>query len=318
MPPMAGISSSPYRQLARRFGAAVVYSEMVSSNGLVYKSGKTNDMLRFTDLERPIGIQLFGANPGIMFRAVQYVSKWNPDLIDLNFGCPVKKVVNKNGGAAILKDMGLLRELIEAAVKGSYLPVTVKLRSGWDETTKVFIEAGKVAEKAGVAAITLHARSRSKLFSGNADWGDIKSLKGEVSVPVIGNGDITSGEDAREMLDLTGCDGVMVGRAAIGNPWIFREINHYLETGDNLPAPDLAERVATILEHGKLMIEDVGEKRAMFKMRGIFPKYSRGWVNAAAMRKAVSQITDYVTLENLLQDYLDKYRGVDLYAPDPA
>jgi len=313
--PMAGISNPPYRLLARKYGAAMVYSEMISSNGLVYSSGKTVDMLTFTPEERPIGIQLFGAQPDIMNEAAHIVSQFKPDVIDLNFGCPVKKVVKKNGGAAVLKDLGLTRALIEAAIDGSDMPVTVKLRSGWDELSKVYLDAGKIAEDAGAAAVALHARTRSKHFSGAADWEDIRKLKNELSIPVIGNGDISCGEDARRMIDQTGCDAVMIGRAAMGNPWIFREINHYLETGVNHPGPTIEERIQVLMEHARILIEFEGEERAIRKMRGVFIRYTKGWREGAGLRRQIMSTETREDFTALLTDYLHR-RGE--HASDPA
>lgn len=301
--PMAGISSPDYRRLARRFGAAVVYTEMVSSHGLAFNGKKTKQLLDFCEAERPIGIQLFGAEPEIMYQAVQIVTEYKPDIIDLNFGCPVKKVVRKNGGAAVLKDLGLTRALVEAAVTATDIPVTVKLRSGWDEATKVYIEAGKVCQDAGARAITLHARTRTGLFSGRACWDDIKRLKESVSIPVIGNGDIGCGEDAARMLSDTGCDAVMVGRAAVGYPWIFREINHYLESGETLPPPTLEEKTEIILEHARLLIDRYGEQRAMLKMRHHVAWYSRGWSGAVQIRRRAFCMTRFAELEALLSEY---------------
>ena len=301
--PMAGISTPPYRIFARRFGAAVVYTEMVSSHGLAYNSKKTKELLYFSETERPIGIQLFGADPDIMRRAVEIVTEWKPDIIDLNFGCPVKEVVKKNGGAAVLKDLGLTRALVEAAVSAGPIPVTAKLRSGWDETTKVFAEAGKICEAAGVSALTLHARTRSRQFSGRACWADIKRLKEIVSIPVIGNGDITNGEDAVRMMDETGCDAVMIGRAAMGYPWIFREVNHYLATRRHLPPPTPDEKFAVILEHARMLIDKFGESRAMFKMRHHVAWYVTGWSGAARIRKRAYQMTTLTELGRILTDY---------------
>ncbi len=310
--PMAGVSTAPYRLFARRFGAAVVYTEMVSSHGLAHNSLKTKKMLEFSKAERPLGIQLFGANPDIMHRAAEIVAQSNPDLIDLNFGCPVKKVVRKNGGAAVLKDLGLTRALVEAAVTASDIPVTVKLRSGWDEFTKVFAEAGKICEEAGARAIALHARTRSRLFSGAACWDDIRIMKSSVSIPVIGNGDITCGEDAALMMEETGCDAVMVGRAAMGNPWIFREINHFLTTGRPLPPPSLQERIDLILEHARMLIETFGELSAMFKMRHHTAWYTKGWPGAAALRQDVYRMTTYEQLSRILCEYSPDRRHSDI------
>ncbi|MEE9442432.1 MAG: tRNA dihydrouridine synthase DusB [candidate division Zixibacteria bacterium] len=300
--PMAGISNPPYRILARRFGAAVVYTEMVSSHGLAYGGEKTEKLLDFGSQEQPIGIQLFGADPDIMYRAAQIVSKRNPAIIDLNFGCPTKKVVKKNGGAAVLKDLGLTRSLVEAAVAGSNFPVTVKLRSGWDETTKVYIEAGRVCEQAGASAITLHARTKSKQFSGHACWDDIERLKRSVSIPVIGNGDVCSGPDAQRMLDSTGCDAVMVGRAAMGNPWIFRDINHYLMHKEVLPPPDLKEKTEIILEHAQILALGIGEDRAVLQMRKHVAWYVKGMIGSSEIRRRVNKTESFSELGNLLSD----------------
>ncbi len=301
--PLAGISTPVFRLLARRMGAAVVYSEMVSTHGLVQKNKKTEEMLFFYPEESPVGIQIFGADPEVMFRSTQIVSKRNPDLIDLNFGCPVKKVVNKNGGAAVLKDLGLTKALVEAAVAGSSVPVTVKLRSGWDEYTKVFAEAGKVCEEAGASAITLHARTRSKLFSGTADWNDIKKLKETVTIPVIGNGDVTSGEEAARMLDETGCDAVMIGRGALGNPRIFAEINHFLDQGQPAADPTIDEKTTLIMDHARLLSDYDGEQRAMLRMRRIVGWYVKGWKDAAIIRRQVTTIATLDDLKSLLVDY---------------
>ncbi len=303
--PMAGISTRPYRIFARRFGAAVVYTEMISSHGLAYNDKKTNDLVDFGDDERPIGVQLFGADPEIMHQAARIVSERKPDIIDLNFGCPVKKVVRKNGGAAVLKDLGLTRELVSATVSAAGdIPITVKLRSGWDETSKVFAEAGKACEEAGASAITLHARTRAGQFAGRACWEDIKQLKETVAVPVIGNGDIRSGEDAARMIDATGCDAVMIGRAAMGNPWVFREVNAYLETGVDTPPPDLEEKTAVILEHARMLIDAFGETRAMYKMRHHVAWYAKGWPGVSKIRRRAFAMTTMAELEKLLDDYI--------------
>jgi tRNA-dihydrouridine synthase B len=302
--PMAGVSTGAYRLLARRFGAALVYTEMVSSHGVAQGGQRTLELLSFGPDERPLGIQLFGADPEIMWQATVKVSEYAPDLIDLNLGCPVRKVVTRNGGAAILKDLGLAREVISAAVAGSRVPVTVKLRSGWDEQSKVYIEAGLVAQDAGASAVTLHARTRSRLYQGRADWEDIRRLKETVSIPVIGNGDITCGEDARRMIDQTGCDAVMVGRAAMGNPWIFREINHYLETGQALSSPSPEEKVAVIIEHARLLAAGSGEQRAILMMRSILSRYSRGWIGGAELRRKMVRMETERDLIAVLSQYL--------------
>ena len=301
---MAGISTPAYRLLARRFGAAMVYSEMVSCNSIVYNPMKAINLIRFSQAERPIGIQLFGADPELMHQAARFVSDQEPDLIDLNFGCPVHKVVRKNGGAAVLKDLGLVRELVAAVVSGSDQPVTAKLRSGWDELNKNFLTVGQIARDAGAAAVTLHARTRSSLFTGKSDWSHIRQLKEALDIPVIGNGDITSGPDAVRMMTETGCDAVMIGRAARGNPWIFREINNYLETGREGPGPTLIERCQLILEHARLLQKCTDPDHAILKMRGIAIRYIKAWPKASDLRRLMTGISSYENLEEILSEYL--------------
>jgi tRNA-dihydrouridine synthase B len=302
--PMAGISTSAYRLLARRFGAAVVYTEMVSSDSIIRNNKKSNELLNFGPLERPIGFQLFGNNPEIMHRAIRIVSKWKPDIIDLNLCCPVRKIVRNNHGAAILKDLGLTRALVEAAVAATGRPITVKIRSGWDESARIFADAGRIAERAGAAAVTLHARTRSAGFGGKASWEDITRLKEAISIPVVGNGDIACGEDAQRMFDQTGCDAVMVGRAAIGNPWIFQEINYYLKAGNSPAQPTLEERIDIIVEHARLLADANGEKRAILKMRGILPRYVRGWIGGRILRQQATKIDTLSDLKTLLDEYM--------------
>ncbi len=303
--PLAGISNRPFRVLAIRAGAAITYTEMVSSEGIVRNQSKTLEMMRFGPEEQPLGIQLFGANPEVMGRAAEFVAReFRPDVIDINFGCPVKKVVNKNGGAAALKNIGLTSEIIRAVVEGSgEIPVTVKVRSGWDDAHPVFIEAGQAAEKAGAAAVTLHARSRSKGFSGKADWGDIRRLTEEIGIPVIGNGDVVTPLDARRMLDETGCDAVMVGRAALGNSFVFKEINHFLDTGELLPEPTIQERIEMAQEHAQLMTEEYGEERAARKMRKYFGWYVRGFPGAAELRRRLVLVSSMAEIDGVFSGY---------------
>ena len=316
--PMAGISDPIYRLLARRLGAVVVYTEMVSANGLVRENRKTAAMLHFDEAERPIGLQLFGADPDVMHQAARLASAMAPDLIDINFGCPVKKVVKRNGGAAMLKDLGLTRALVAAVVAGSTVPVTVKLRSGWDEETKVFAEAGRAAAEAGAAAVTLHARTRSSLFGGRACWDDIRRLKEAVAIPVIGNGDVVTPQDALRMIEETGCDAVMIGRAAMGNPWIFREVNQYLETGRLLPPPTLEEKIELILEHARLLMAAHGERTALLKMRGNLAHYSRGWRRAGQLRQTMMKIETFASLQELLRDFIAPSQPEIKPRPGPA
>ncbi len=302
--PLAGISNRPFRVLAARAGAAITYTEMVSAEGIVRNQAKTLEMLKFQRDEQPLGAQLFGADPNAIGEAVRKViSGFHPDLIDLNFGCPVRKVVNKNGGAAVLKDLKLTEQIVRQAVTAAgEIPVTIKIRSGWDDATPVFVEVGRIAEDSGAAAVTLHARSRSGGFSGRADWTSVKQLKDAVGIPVIGNGDIATPQDARRMLDETGCDAVMVGRAALGNPRIFKEINHYLETGRALGGPSRAERIQMAREHVRLMVEEYGEARGVLKMRKCFCWYCKGFPGASELRQRLVHVSTVDEFEQILTE----------------
>lgn len=303
--PLAGISNTPFRVLVRRAGAAMTYTEMVSSEAIIRNQSRTLSMIEFGPDERPIGVQLFGANPEVIGKAADIVAqRFKPDLIDLNFGCPVKKVVNKNGGAAVLRDLVLTKETTEAAVQGAgTIPVTVKIRSGWDDAHPVYIKVGRIAEEAGVAAITLHARSRSGAFSGRAVWSDIRKLKESVSIPVIGNGDIASPIDAKRMIDETGCDAVMIGRAALGNPFIFSEINEYLETGKLSTGPTREQRLEMAWLHARLMCEAYGEAQGTKKIRKHFSWYCKGFPGASELRQRLVRIDSLADLESILSSH---------------
>lgn len=282
--PMAGAADSAFRILARESGAALVYSELISAEGLVRNSAKTLNLMRFAPEERPIGIQLFGSRPHSLSEAVKTVEAMQPDLIDLNFGCPVKKVIKHGAGSALLKNLTLLREIIHAVVGAARCPVTAKIRIGWDHASIVAVEAARICEGEGAAAIAVHARTRSMLYSGGADWRHIRDVKEAVHVPVLGNGDVFTPPDAKQMLDETGCDGVMVGRGAMGRPWIFRRIRHYLETGELLPEPPPAERIRICLRHLDLAIAQKGEQRAVREMRKQFGWYVKGMRGAGQLR----------------------------------
>lgn len=268
-------------------------------------------MIAFKPDEQPLGVQLFGANPEVMGQAAAIVrEEYRPDLIDLNFGCPVKKVVNKNGGAAVLKDLTLTEAIIRATVENAgNIPVTVKIRSGWDEANPVYIQAGEIAQKAGAAAVTLHARSRSRGFSGEADWRAIKDLKQGLAIPVIGNGDIRSPQDARRMLDETGCDAVMIGRASMGNPFIFKQILHYLTTGELLSEPSIPDRVAVARRHSRLMVEEYGEERGVKMMRRYLGWYVRGFPGAAELRPLIFRVEKLADIDDIFDNYLGKTPG---------
>lgn len=282
------------------------FTEMVSSEGIIRHQEKTLSMMAFKTDEQPIGIQLFGADPKSMEQAARITAQlFHPDVIDINFGCPVKKVINKNGGAALLKDLGLTEEIVRATVQGAgETPVTIKLRCGWDDTSPVYCEVGRIAETAGIEAITLHARSRSKGYSGKADWSAIKELKSAVSIPVIGNGDVVAPEDVARIMKETGCDGVMIGRAALGNPFIFTQITRYLETGVAPPEPTPIEKIEMARLHAALMAEQFGEARGAIMMRRYLGWYVKGFPGASELRPKLFAVTAISDIDRVFADYL--------------
>lgn len=305
--PLAGVSNRPFRVLAIRSGAALTYTEMVSSEGIIRNQRKTLTMMEFKPDEQPIGIQLFGAKPEVMGQAAGVVvEQFHPDLIDINFGCPVKKVVRKNGGAAVLKDLHLTEDIIRAVVEAAgRTPVTIKMRTGWDDRSPVYLEVGRIAQRAGVGGVCLHARSRADGYGGRADWSAIKLLKQAVGIPVIGNGDVFTAQDARRMIDETGCDYVMVGRAAMLSPLIFRQINEYLETGRQPGDILLSERMELACLHARLMAETYGEERGIRMMRRSLVRYLKGFERATELRRDVTQVNTLADVERILHALRD-------------
>jgi len=285
--PLAGITDTVFRTLCRQHGADVVMSEMVSAEGLYHGAENTRKLLAFDPAERPIGIQIFGARPGHIAYAAAYIEEHaQPDFIDLNSGCPVPKVVKKNGGSALLRDTKLFTEIVSAMVKAVSIPVTVKLRSGWTQDEFVDTTFARIAQEAGAAAVILHPRTKSMGFSGHSLWERIAAVKNAVSIPVIGNGDINSPLDARAMFDQTRCDSIMLGRAALGNPWIFSQIRHEL-LGTSAPAVSHKERFVTALDHMRRFREIHGDKSALREMKKHIAWYIKGLPRATEMRNAV-------------------------------
>ena len=301
--PLASVSGSAYRVLARRFGAALVVSEMISVEGLIRDNRKTLNMLRFRAEERPVSIQLFGKAPETLGEACKIVADTGVDMIDINLGCPAKKIVRKCGGAALLKDLKLAESLFTAAARAVDVPISVKYRSGWDSENTNFIEIGKIAEDCGIAMLTLHPRTKSSGFSGKADWSQIAMLKSAVSIPVAGNGDITSPEDAVKMIDLTGCDLVMIGRAAMGAPWIFQRVDSVLKGHPDPGEPDIDTRIDVCLQFVRLLIEDFGEKAAAYKMRKHLTWFTRGWKQISAHRPDMFKVESYEDIIGLFDRY---------------
>lgn len=276
--PMEDVSDPPFRRLCKMHGADLMYSEFISSEGLIRDAMKSKKKLDIFDYERPVGIQIFGGDEEAMALSAKIVEAVEPDLVDINFGCPVKKVVTKGAGAGVLKDIDLMVRLTEAVVKSTHLPVTVKTRLGWDFDS---INIGEVAlrlQDAGIKALTIHARTRSQMYKGEADWNYISQIKNhnDIEIPIFGNGDIDSGPKAKEYKEKYNCDGVMIGRGAIGYPWIFNEIKHYFKTGEILTPPTITERLEAVRQHAEWSIEWKGERTGMVEMRQHYSNYFRG------------------------------------------
>ena len=302
--PMAGVTDYSFRILCKEQGAGIVYSEFVSAHGIIRKNEKTLDMIKFTDEERPIGIQIFGDEPEVMGNAARFVAdQFKPDIIDINYGCPVPKITKRGAGSAALKDLCLMEEITSAVVESvPQVPVTVKMRAGWDSQSIVVETAGSQLEKAGVKAITLHPRTTKQHFTGKSDWSLIKTLKQAISIPVIGNGDINTADDVKKMFEETGCDAVMIGRAALGNPWIFRELKSIFEKGDPLPAPFISDRISTCRRHLNLLVENRGERIGLNLMRKHFGWYIKGFPGAGEFRKELVTAPDSKTVLEKLED----------------
>ena len=302
--PMAGVTDLPFRLLCSRMGAGLVCMEMVSAKAILYNNKNTEEMLSVDEGERPASLQLFGSDPDIIASIAQRIEPRNFDILDINMGCPVPKIVNNGEGSALMKDPKLVREIVTKTAKAIKKPVTVKIRKGFDDDHVNAVEIAKVAEDSGAAAITVHGRTRQQYYEGKADWEIIAKVKEAVSIPVIGNGDITDGPSAKKMLEETGVDGFMIGRAARGNPWIFKEIPYYLETGEILPRPDMDELIDTITEHALMLTDVKGEYIAVREMRRHVGYYTAGLKNSAAMRRDVNYLED---LDSLIK-FLDNIR----------
>lgn len=292
--PMEDISDPPFRQLCRELGADVVFTEFIASEGLSREVGSSLKKLDFIEAERPIGIQLFGNTVSAMVNAAIVARQRNPDFIDLNFGCPVRKIVNKGGGAALLRDIPLMLQLTRAVVQAVDCPVTVKTRLGWDEHSKPIVELAARLQDAGISALTIHGRTRAQAYSGAADWTLIGEVKRhpDITIPIIGNGDVTDGASAKKMIDTTGVDGVMIGRASIGNPWIFREIKYFLDTGQIAAPPSVSERVALLSRHLTNSLSWHGNTAALFEMRKHYGRYFKGLPDFKSFKMMLMQSTD--------------------------
>ena len=303
--PMAGVSDRAYRELCVRFGAAYCVSEMVSSKALSFNSKKSEELMEISDLERPCGIQIFGDDPKCMADAAKHALENKPDIIDINMGCPAPKISSNGSGSALMKNPRLCGEIVKAVTAVTDIPVTVKIRKGWDDDSVNAVEVAKICESAGAAAITVHGRTRQQYYKPPVDYDIIRAVRESVSVPVIANGDIDSAERAKEVMDITGCDLVMIGRATLGNPWIFSQINAYLENPNvKIHTPDLEERLGVMIEHISKMVEYKGEHMAMLQARKLVVGYFKGMKGAAALRNEAGKIKTLDDLYELRQKAL--------------
>jgi len=303
--PMAGISNSAYRQIIKEMGASLIYAEMVSDKAIVYNNEKTYDLLKMTDMERPIAQQIFGSDKKSFVDAAKKIEQqMHPDIIDINMGCPVPKVaVRAQAGSALLKDLDKIYNIVKSVKEAVSVPVTVKIRSGWDEKNINAVEVAKVCESAGASAIAVHGRTRAQGYSGHADWNIIKQVKDAVNIPVIGNGDVTSLDDFIKMQKETGCDAVMIGRGVLGNPWLIKEISEYIKSGTTTTPPTNKEKIQMIKKHYELLLKDKPTKVALLEIRSHAIWYLKGMPNSAEIKNKICASKTSEELFQILEDY---------------
>ncbi|MFR1448588.1 MAG: tRNA dihydrouridine synthase DusB [Beduini sp.] len=302
--PMAGITNIAFRKIIKQFGAGLVYSEMVSDKAILYGNKKTIEMLNVDESEHPISMQVFGGDLESIVEAAKYIDQnSNCDIIDINMGCPVNKVLKSDAGSKLLLYPDKIYEIVKATVEAVSKPVTVKIRIGFDFEHINCVEVAKLIEKAGASAIAIHGRTRSQMYEGKADWSWIKKVKEAVNIPVIGNGDVRTAKDAKRMIDETGVDAVMVGRAALGNPWVVKQMAAYVEDGIELEDPTYEDRIEQCLKHAQELIEFEGERLAIREMRGHAPWYIKGIKSSSYVKNKLSKIETYQELEEILTDY---------------
>lgn len=301
--PMAGVTDMPFRILCKEMGCGLVYSEMVSAKGMFYQSKNTGKLLEVDPRERPVALQLFGSEPQIMADMAKTLEDAPVDIIDVNMGCPAPKIVRNGEGSALMKTPELVGEIVHALVSVQKKPVTIKFRKGFDDTCVNAVEIAKIAEKNGASAVAVHGRTREQYYSGKADWDIIKAVKAAVDIPVIGNGDIFTPQDAKAIIDHTGCDAIMVGRGSQGNPWIFKRIIHYLGTGELLPEPTSEERANMALRHAKMLIDYKGVYTGVREMRKHLSDYTKGMKGAAEMRGKINTATSFEQIEAMIKEY---------------
>lgn len=303
--PMAGVTDSAFRLICKQQGCGLVYSEMVSSKGMMYESKNTKKLLEIDDEEEKVALQLFGSNPQVLAEtAARLDSEDKIAIFDINMGCPAPKITKNGDGSALMLNPKLIGQIVSAVSKATKKPVTIKIRKGYDDNNLNAFEIAKIAESSGAAAIAIHGRTREQFYSGNADWDIIKKIKQHLSIPVIGNGDIDSPQKAKEIFEYTGCDAIMIGRAAQGNPWIFKRVIHYLNTGEILSEPTFKERIEMALFHLKKMVELKGEIVGVREMRKHLGWYIKGLPKSAEMRVIINKISEYNEMKNILENII--------------
>lgn len=300
--PMAGVSDLPFRLLCREQGAGLVCMEMVSAKAILYKNRNTEELLTIDPKEHPVSLQLFGSDPDIISEIAKQIEERPFDILDLNMGCPVPKVVNNGDGSALMKNPRLAGEIIEKTARAIKKPLTVKIRKGFDDAHVNAVELAHIAQESGAAAVAVHGRTREQYYAGHADWDIIRQVKEAVSIPVIGNGDIRTPEDVAAMAEQTGCDGYMIARGAEGNPWIFRQILHYFETGEQLSRPDFSEVTEMLLRHAKMQIDCKGDYTGIREIRKHAAWYTAGYRNSSKLRGRINEVENYGQLEALFRE----------------
>ena len=302
--PMAGVTDLPFRTICKEKGCGMLYTEMINAKALCYDDENTKKMLKMEKDEHPVAVQIFGSDPDFMGKAASIMNQYPNEILDINMGCPAPKVVKNGDGSALMRNPKLAAEVLNAVVKNSEKPVTLKIRKGWDDDCINAVEIAKIAEECGISALAIHGRTREQFYSGKADWDIISEIKQAINIPVIGNGDVFEVQDAVNMLEKTKCDAIMIGRGSQGNPWIFKRINHYMKTGEVLPEPTLEEKITTAIRHMNLAVAEHGDYVAVREMRKHIGWYLKGLKNSAKYRDQINKITDYKEVIIMLEEYM--------------